>query len=217
MTHLSLAIEITFDTAFHTTGDWVRMGVDKTTARSADGQLIVPATTVKGLVRAAAGAVFHTWGVPACDDPTLAGSCLKAGGPCLICRVFGNAQTPAQVRFYAAGPRRSSPAPTRSGVSISRQRRAALEQRLFVIETTNQDAGPWVSKAEGFFPDETAAHQAAALILLAARFSPILGGARSRGLGWIKKWEISPSLDGQTIPESELTALWPAWENGGAQ
>jgi CRISPR/Cas system CSM-associated protein Csm3 (group 7 of RAMP superfamily) len=136
---------------------------------------------------------------------------------CLVCQVFGNPRRMASLKFSEARPLDEVSSHVRSGVSISRYRRAALPQRLFFIETVQSSpTTEWAAKATGIFEALRAAKEAAALISLAARVQHAIGGGRSRGLGWIGSWSIQAVLDGQVLSEDDFQSIWQAWSGGKA-
>jgi hypothetical protein len=87
-----------------------------------------------------------------------------------------------------------------------------MEQRLFFTETVFSDmVTDWASRANGNFPTAQAALEAAALIYLAAKSGPAIGGGKSRGLGWIRSWEVVAILDYKVLSEDDLKPVWKAW------
>lgn len=117
---------------------------------------------------------------------------------CLICQIFGNPVLPAKVQFddlICTSDPDSLPEVLRPGVTISRSRRTAEEQKLFFLETSPVNAElnfvgqihfqagvePWMK----------------ALLLSGLYHIHALGGSKSAGLGWLQ-WQI----DSETIPAS---------------
>lgn len=214
MEHLRLELRLVLKTAFHTTGNRRRWGADKALAMSADGRYVIPATTIKGALRDRAEALLRAWNQPVCTGPRPETMCADPDALCLACQVFGHPQRPSPLRFqdgYFTGDVETL---IRSGVSISRQRRAAFPQRLFFVETI--EPGPLIclSLCEGYFPDQVTAYQAAALITLAVRWMHAIGGGRTRGLGWLERGEVEATLNGNPIPQAELEPLWREWGGG---
>lgn len=211
--HLKIELRFFLGSAFHTTGNLRRPGVDRALARNAAGQLVIPATTVKGFLRERAEVLLRTWGHAVCIGPEPEGMC---GGPlCLVCRVFGNPRHPAPLRFSEATLLTLAESTARSGVAISRHRRAAYPQRLFFTETTDPVPTEWWATCEGVFGDAGASLRAAALVALAARWGAAIGGGRTRGLGWIDGVGVRATLNGTEIPERDLAQFWKAWKEGG--
>lgn len=217
MSLLVLDIRLTLETPLHTTGNRRLWGADKASAISTDNKYVIPATSLKGYLRANAEALLSSWGLPVCVAPSPTTMCLDPQNLCLVCRAFGNPRRRAPLKFSEARPLDEVSSLVRSGVSISRYRRAALPQRLFFIEAIQSSPlTEWVAKATGSFEIQEAAKEAAALISLAARMQRAIGGGRSRGLGWIGSWSIHAMLDGQVLSEDDFQPTWQAWSGGKA-
>jgi len=212
---LTLDIRLSLDTPLHTTGSRRLWGVDKASAISVDGKYVIPATSLKGFLRANAEALLTSWGLPICLAPQPTTMCHDLQNLCLVCQVFGNPRRMAPLKFAELRPLDEVSPSVRSGVSISRYRRAALPQRLFFIETVQSPpTAEWVTKAIGSFETSQAAKEAAALIYLATRVQRAIGGGRSRGLGWIGSWHLQTMLDNQTLSEDDLPPIWQTWSGG---
>ncbi len=217
MNQLKVTIDLDLRTAFHTTGNRRRLGVDKASALDAEGHPVIPATTIKGFLREKAELLLRSWGHRVCTGPDPANMC-DGSAPCLVCRVFGNPHLVSPLRF--ADARLTVPdvstveTAIRSGVAISRYRRAAYPQRLFFQETTPAGESRWYAECEGFFSTAHQARVAAALLLLAARWGTAIGGSKTRGLGWVKEIRMEAALDGVKISDEDLTRFWPTWKEG---
>ncbi len=214
MNHLRLDVRITFKTSFHTTGNRWLWGADKASAISVDDSYVIPATTLKGLLRSNAESILRSWGIRTCVGTRPETLCHNAQALCLVCQVFGNSRQIAALKFTDVVPLDRVSSQIRSGVVINRQRRVAFPQRLFSIETVEAMPVEWAAVWEGYFNQEERARKAAALILLAANLSSAIGGGRSRGLGWVEKWNIQGMLDGQPLPEAESRGYWETWAGG---
>ncbi|WP_298490570.1 RAMP superfamily CRISPR-associated protein [uncultured Chloroflexus sp.] len=213
MVHLLIELRFNLSTAFHSTGNFRRWGVDKALARDAEGRQVIPATTVKGFLRERAEILLRAWGHAVCLGPEPANMC-DGRTPCLVCQVFGNPRFPSPLHFADGVPLIEVSTTVRSGVAISRHRRAAYPQRLFFIETTEPMPTRWQAQCEGDFPDKNEAQKAAALIAMAARWGTAIGGGKTRGLGWIKDVRVKAVLNGAEIPEQDLVPIWQAWKEG---
>ena len=214
MEHLRLKLHLTLDTAFHTTGNRRRWGADKALAMAPNGVYVIPATTLKGALRDRAEALLRTWGQHVCTGPTPETMCADANDLCLVCQVLGNPCFPSPLRFQDGKFGPDTVAQIRSGVSISRQRRAALPGRLFFVETTSPGPLKATATCEGYFPDRASALQACALVTLAARWTSAIGRGRTRGLGWIGKANVEATLNDQPVPQEELETFWRQWAGG---
>ncbi len=214
MSKLAIAMKITLETAFHTTGNLRRLGVDRALARAPEGVPVLPATTLKGFLREKAELLLQAWGHPVCTGPEPDHLC-KGPEPCLICRVFGSPRWPSSLHFSDGHLiNEETTSSVRAGVAISRHRRAAFPQRLFFVETTSLPSTQWHARCEGYFPSPSLAQEAAALVALAARWGIAIGGGKTRGLGWIRQIEMEARIDDQVVPEAELKAIWQAWWEG---
>lgn len=217
MNRLTITMKLTFDTALHTTGNIRRLGADKAVARSAAGEPILPATTLKGFLREKAEILLRTWGHSVCHGPEPDQMC-KGPHFCAVCRVFGNPRYPSPLRFNDVRlSQEEENLPIRSGVAISRNRRAAFPQRLFFVETIPSLPDRPIrgqTECEGNFPNPNATQEAAALIALAARWGFAIGGGKTRGLGWIRDIEVEAEIDGQPLSEAALWKIWQDWGKG---
>jgi len=218
MNYLKVTIEFCLGTAFHTTGNRRRWEADKALALDVEGQYVIPATTVKGFLREKAELLLRTWGHQVCTGPEPSRMC-DSTSLCLVCQVFGNPRHSSPLRFSDA--RFTAPAfhaigtAIRSGVAISRYRRAASPQRLFFVETTQAMPTHWIATCEGYFQSTQAAQEAAALLALAAAWGTAIGGGRSRGLGWLTQSQVKEAfLDGEPIALETLEQFWRDWEGG---
>ena len=214
MKRLVITFRLKLATPFHTTGNRRRLGADKALALSSDGRYVVPATSLKGLLRDSAEALLRTLGQRVCTGPAPETMCPDPQSLCLVCQVFGNPRFPSPIRFYDGSFNPEPETLIRSGVAISRRRRAALHQRLFFIETTSPGPLEAIAICEGYFPDQTSALRSCALVTLAARWTPAVGGGRTRGLGWIGKIEVEATLNSEPVSQQQLETLWREWSGG---
>lgn len=217
MNHLELALRFRLATPLHTTGNRWTWSADKALALSAETQQpVIPATTWKGALRSHVEAVLRSSGASVCESPQPATMCADPAALCLVCRVFGNPRYPAPLRCADAHPVDLGPSAVRSGVSLSRYRRAAQPGRLFLVEVAGGAGETWAGKAGGDFATPAAAQEAAALVALGARATYALGGGQSRGLGWLAEVTLTTTLDGQPLSAEVLHQLWRSWLGGQA-
>ncbi|HXH13080.1 MAG TPA: RAMP superfamily CRISPR-associated protein [Alphaproteobacteria bacterium] len=219
------------------TADAQGIGVDKVTARDADGKLIIPGSTLKGRLRWECERVARALGWAVCHAPRPDTMCpydlpLQDGRPsfCIVCEIFGASgqrsplwfndaalqlheelqSTPLGKSQLASHERRAFDAQIRPGVSISRRRRAAFSQRLFFTETSAPNAR-FLFRAciEGELPSD----QHRALLLAGVRMLSFVGGGRSRGLGWVRV--ATCRIDGHEVAADHWpTLLQPLQEVG---
>lgn len=216
MVHLQLKIVFPLSTSLHTTGNRRRWGADKALAMTTDGRYVIPATTIKGFLRDRAEMLLRTWGCKVCDAPMPGAMCAGENDLCLACQIFGNPRYSSPLRFQDAALDDEVGTMIRSGVGISRSRRAAFPQHLFFIETTEARPTQAIAEIEGYFLDAEMAGQAAAMIDLAARSGYALGGGRTRGLGWLVRGrvEVEVSLDDRPLSSEVLEVHWQRWTGG---
>jgi CRISPR/Cas system CSM-associated protein Csm3 (group 7 of RAMP superfamily) len=214
MSYLELNLVLSARSPVHTTGNRITWQADKATALAANGTPIIPATTIKGLLRRSAIAWLATAGVRVCTGPEPGDMCSSLDDLCVTCRVFGNPRRISPLRFHDAVPAGDTALQVRSGVTISRQRRSALAGRVFFVETASATPAPWVATCTGYFTTAELGREAAALIALAARAIDAVGGGGSRGLGWIGSWRVSGTVDGDPLTNETLVSSWRSWLAG---
>lgn len=214
MIPLDLRWRFRWATAFHSTGNQTALGIDKLLVRDARGTPILPATSIKGILRDAAEAVLRSLGQKACISPNPAEMCEDPAALCAVCQIFGNPRFPSPLRFFDARPHAvasfsiSMNPHLRSHVAISRRRRAALEARLFTIETLWVQGLQWEARVTGYFADRSAAEKAAGLLVLSARAVSAIGGHRTRGLGWLEDMEFEILLGTEREDWEKLLRWW---------
>jgi CRISPR/Cas system CSM-associated protein Csm3 (group 7 of RAMP superfamily) len=212
------------------TADVQGIGVDKATARDADSKLIIPGSTLKGRIRWECERIARALGYELCDAPQTDNMCpyywhhrgVCDDRYCLICETFGGSarhaalwfgdatladderlrNTPVLQRGKSVNERRPFDAQVRPGVSISRARRAAFSERLFFTETSAPNARfRFCAVIEGKPPSDK--HRA--LLLAGVRSLSLVGGGRSRGLGWVRVARCA--LDGDELTEARWKEL----------
>ena len=166
---------------------------DRTTIKTSDGKLYIPASTLKGIWRHACEAIAKGQGKRVCNSPRAESMC--AGKHCGICQIFGAPNRESRIfinDLIIDTDLETQLTEIRNGVTINRQRRVAEDQRLYFTETSLPNAGFSFSgdvTIEGEVTDEQ-------LKLLRAGLNYIhaMGTGKSRGLGWLKiaREELSP-------------------------
>lgn len=188
---------------------------DKALQRDAWNRPIIPGSQLKGRVRHSCERIAAALGVPICHAPAEPNMCphgpqaitrtsreeldrLRAGAgarQCVICAIFGSAMYPSPLRFddLAATPDADFPPARpyppderlRPGVGIDRRRGAALDNILYLTETTDARLvfrgairGRWLATPR----DEVA--PLVGLLLAGIQTTTRWGGGSSRGLGW---------------------------------
>lgn len=213
MVKLEIQIRMEFRTAFHTTGNSRRWGADKALARSYDGTCVLPASSFKGALRAAAERILRAWGRRVCFSPDPGQMCQDPGDLCLPCTIFGNPYRPSPLRFSDTFLHLIwENTPVRAGIAMSRHRRAVVPQRLFFVETTFPGSMEARALVEGVFSSRDQAIDAAALVVLAAQMLSALGAGFTRGLGWLETKAVECTVDGERLDRSELEERWNSWK-----
>lgn len=232
--HLSTSpatLSVTIDTALCVgAGSTSGTLADKPIVRSAAGNLLIPASQVKGRIRHECEKLLRSLRWPTCESPvaetmcperaglsgqfhqtqyqlsdTLAGYPERKSYHCYACQLFGNPTLPARILFDDLICKTSAdllPEVLRPGVTLSRTRRTAVEQRFFLLETSPANLGLTFSGEVSFAPESP--DYGPALIMAALRHINALGGSKSAGLGW-----LTANLD---IGDRQITleALRPA-------
>lgn len=226
---LEIELETLSAVCVGSTADVQGIGVDKATARDADAKLIIPGSTLKGRIRWECERIARALGWQVCNAPQPDNMCPYFGQQhgwseewCIVCETFGASRrrsalwfgdaalvdderlrnTPVWQSCKSANERRPFDAQVRSGVSISRARRAAFSERLFFTETSAPNARfRFCAVIEGHPP--SAQHHA--LLLAGVRSLSLVGGGRSRGLGRVRVAECK--LDGEPLNDERWKEL----------
>jgi CRISPR/Cas system CSM-associated protein Csm3 (group 7 of RAMP superfamily) len=169
--------------------------IDLCTVRDANGVINLPATSIKGKIRAEFRKIMHSIGKPVCDLPgqKICKDDIKTS--CIICRIFGSEFHESAVIFEDAvmddnyykvfnKTERSSVLPgvqaaMRTGIKVDRRFKTAAEEALFVLEASNP-CPIFTSRIHGtalLTDDEYE------IFRQTIRSITHLGGNKSRGLG----------------------------------
>jgi CRISPR/Cas system CSM-associated protein Csm3 (group 7 of RAMP superfamily) len=200
---------------------------DKPIVRNAQGQLIIPASQIKGRLRHECEKLASALGWQIFYAPVATELCPNdkqvqphfqpiyqvagyKGFHCVISQIFGNPILPSRViveDFICSIPKDELPEVLRPGVTINRRRRTAEESKLYLLETSPANAQ---LKFEGRIhlsrrfmsncPD-----LAKPLIFAGLHHIHALGGSKSTGLGWLT-WDKIPTLAEDEISWSNLAA-----------
>lgn len=203
---LSVKVRFRLVSGVHTTGDQVKLWTDRVmvTDWKEGRRPVLPATTLKGFLRESAERILRGLGYPACDGSNPADLCDR----CLVCEVFGSPRRRSPLRFFDANFGESI-TDVRMNVSLSRYRKTAYEERLFSTEI----AWPKTFTAciEGWFDTPERARRAAGVLYLAARSGFAVGGARSRGLGWLELRDFEAFIDQEKLKHEDLVEESKGW------
>lgn len=193
---------------------------DRTTVKTSDGQLYIPASTLKGIWRHACEAITRGQGERVCNSPRAEAMC--SDDHCIICHIFGSPTLEAKIFITDLSVDAGfvvEPTEIRNGVTINRSRLTAEDQRLYFTETS-------LSRANTTFSgDVTLASQVTdeqiRLLKAGLRYIHAMGSGKSRGLGWldIKQenstpepkdvFSVEPDSEDFTELKVEVTLLSP--------
>ncbi|MGC1122447.1 MAG: RAMP superfamily CRISPR-associated protein [Candidatus Methanofastidiosia archaeon] len=190
MNNLSMRITFTLDSPLHITGDQVHRGVNKSAYIQElleDEICVIPATTVKGVLRSRLEYLLRGLGKKCCTDQ----SC----GHCFVCRIFGHPRKESPLMFQDASC--DGTIRIRPGVRINRKRKVALDKHLFSIEIV--EANTFRTEIRGFFESHGDALEACAALWTAAKSCEGFGAGRSHGLGWSCLNTFDARIDGKTV------------------
>jgi len=204
MVKLRLEIEFKMHRMWASRGDAVSSVADIPQARSwtKTNFPIIPATSVKGVLR---DALERSLG-GCCAGPAPEDYRCSPSEPCIVCRHFGNPKVTARLRFSDAKPDQTKPPmQNRYGVAVSRWRRAALKEVLFVRETAEH--GRLICGVEGVYNNTREALEGAALLGLACRLVVAIGAAKTRGLGFVEESALKDvKIDGKAVAGDQINA-----------
>lgn len=181
---------------------------DKAIVRNAEGNLLIPASQLKGRLRHECEKILRGLKWDTCYSPNPQNMCPQRAGlsgnfertayevlgyeeeyHCLICQIFGNPVLPSSVIFddlICTENPENLPESIRPGVTINRRRHTAEENKLYFLETSPANAQ---LRFTGQIHLSGAPVYAEALIWAGLRHIHALGGSKSAGLGWLH-WEL---------------------------
>jgi CRISPR/Cas system CSM-associated protein Csm3 (group 7 of RAMP superfamily) len=199
---------------------------DKPIIRNAQGQLLIPASQLKGRLRHECEKLARGLGWEIFESPKAETLCPREeqvssqfrtryqidgyrGYHCLISQIFGNPILPSRIvvdDLICDIERENLPDVIRPGVTINRSRLTAEENKLFFLETSPANNQLEFKGELHLLPD--CPPYAKALILAGLRHIHALGGSKSVGLGWLswKKLETLPEDDAawtMLLPEAK--------------
>lgn len=194
--------------------------VDKSILRDGWGRPIIPGSQVKGKARHTAEALARALGYH------VASSLDEVDGTCIIRSIFGapgglKVRAPlvfGDLPLFEPGVKLDDPATkersglrtgyVRPSVSINRQRGIAEDARLLFQETTADSVSFHNDRA---IVGKLALERDLVLLLTALHLTTRWGGAKSRGLGWVKV-EITATWGGTSFDKESLKAQIGALE-----
>lgn len=213
---------------------------DKPIVRNAQGQLLIPASQIKGRLRhecekLAAALGWQIFYAPMATElsPNEAQVWSQfreiyqvsgyKGYHCVVSQIFGDPILPSRViveDFICPLPADELPEVLRPGVTINRRRRTAEESKLYLLETSPANAQLEFTGTIHLLPryQSNSPDLAKPLIFAALRHIHALGGSKSTGLGWLHwKEKNLPTLSPDDIKCSDLIAKYTETNNTNAQ
>lgn len=199
---------------------------DKPIVRTANGQLLIPASQLKGRLRHECEKLARGLGWQVFESPdarslyphsiNVSGQLEQVSGymgyHCLISRIFGNPILPAHILVddlvCSLAPEYLSEV-LRPGVSINRRRHTAEDQKLYFLETSPANASLEFVGQIHFLPG--CPEYAKPLILAGLHHIHALGGSKSAGLGWLT-WKTLPTFSMDDSVWMSLLSSEPNYE-----
>lgn len=187
-----IVLEAETQTAFHTLGPGRTLPlIDRAIQIDTEGNPFIPASSVRGRVRAHLERLLKTLGYPICRPPRPEQMCPHAGvvtDPnepfCLACRIFGNPWHPSSTFFedlrLVPEQRSDWKSSYRTGTGISRGLSTVRAERLFTTETVSTIGLRFRGNVKGRLSREEVGW-----LLAALRMVRHLGGDKARGLGQV--------------------------------
>lgn len=179
---------------------------DKPIIRNASGNLVIPASQLKGRLRHECEKLARGLEFPVCQSPKAETMCPQRLGiegnferddyqigekyHCLICQIFGNPGLPSRVLFedlVCQEDPENLPEVLRPGVTINRRRRTEEDNKLYFLETSPMNVQLSFQGSLYLMPD--CPSYAKPLILAGLKHIHALGGSKSAGLGWLS-WQL---------------------------
>ncbi|MEH2455855.1 RAMP superfamily CRISPR-associated protein [Nostoc sp.] len=191
---------------------------DKPIIRNAQGQLLIPASQLKGRLRHECEKLARGLGWEIFESPKAETLCPREeqvssqfrtsyqidgyrGYHCLISQIFGNPILPSRIvvdDLICHIEREYLPDVIRPGVTINRRRLTGEEKKLYFLETSPANNQLEFTGELHLLPNCPAYTKA--LILAGLRHIHALGGSKSAGLGWLRWKEL------ETLPKND--AAW---------
>ena len=203
--HVSIQVTARFETPFHIGGGVTgESATIKPLLKDGLGRPYLPGSALKGVLRHEAERVVRALAGEnaACRAPRAETMCPQRprfGEFCPVCRTFGSPARPSPFHFGdlradVADAEAVASTALRYGVGVSRYRGAAAENLLYVTEiVSTAPMIPLSGIIEGDVPEEEG-NGPLALLLVAINALQMLGGGRSRGLGWLNLEVTAPPL-----------------------
>jgi CRISPR/Cas system CSM-associated protein Csm3 (group 7 of RAMP superfamily) len=201
----------------------LRSDLDGITYFNSEGLLSIPGTTIKGKLRAKAEKILRTLGEETCTPPSPENTCPHYFGGnldkfCPACQIFGSPWLHSSLRFAQATledrdiemernvqNKINYQISIRPGTTVSRRRGVVEEGKLFFFGVSSPGSEFVLKGAiEGFFPNGDFSEPQLGLLLASLKSVKMIGGGKSRGLGWIGLEGLSVWVDAKVLTEEEI-------------
>jgi len=201
-----------------------RSDLDGVTYFNNEGLLSIPGTTIKGKLRAETEKILRTLGEKTCTPPSPENMCPhyfkdeNLNTFCPACKIFGSPWRNSPFRFAEATledrdieteknvqNKINYQISVRPGTTISRKRRVVEEGKLFFLGVSSPGS-EFILKGtiEGVFSNGDFSESQLGLILASLKSVKIIGGGKSRGLGWIGLEGLSVWADEKVLTVEEI-------------
>ena len=193
-------------------------GADKTTVKTTDGKLYIPASTLKGIWRHACEIIARSQDYYVCKSPRAENMCPRPkeelvnentkeiqDNHCIICQIFGSPKVESNIFISDLIHNIDSEIETtaiRSGVTINRKRRVAEDQRLYFTETSIPNAG--FEFSGGVSLSNVITDKQIELLKTGLNYIHAIGSGKTRGLGWIRITQQDITPEPQTTKSLEI-------------
>ena len=203
--HISMQVTARFETSLHIGGGVTgESATIKPLLKDGLGRPYLPGSALKGVLRHEAERIVRALAGEnaACRAPRAETMCPQRprfGEFCPVCRTFGSPARPSPFHFGdlradVADAEAVASTALRYGVGVSRYRGAAAENLLYTTEVVSAaPMVPFSGTIEGEMP-EAEGNGPLALLLAAIGALRMIGGGRSRGLGWLNLEVTAPPL-----------------------
>ena len=184
---------------------------DKSTVKTSDRKLYIPASTLKGIWRHACEAIARGENKHVCNSPRAEAMCRI--DHCVICQIFGAPDRESRIfinDLVMTTDLVAESTEIRNGVTINRRRRVAEDHRLYFTETSLANAGIEFSGDVTISGEVT--NDQFELLHAGLNYIHAMGTGKSRGLGWlnIEREELDlqpPKVPSITPDEGDFTEL----------
>ena len=177
-------------------------GADKSTVKTSDDKLYIPASTLKGIWRHACEAIAKGQEKDVCNSPRAETMCRK--DHCIICQIFGSPTLESRIfinDLIIDADLETQLTAIRSGVSINRNRRVAEDHRLYFTETSLPNARFKFSGDVTLGSEIT--DEQIELLSAGLKYIHAIGTGKSRGLGWLSIEHEETTLTTQEVQSIE--------------